>query len=266
MKKKILLLTNLKNGDPEEDLFLSDYLKNYFDVTLCHPLHCENLEKEADLILIRNIWPTETYITQLDEIFQRLDKKGIKIYPSLSGKGDMKGKKYLVELFNDGFPVIPTIDNEDNLNKLGNNEYYFVKPVYGGSSVGCKKVTKRELLSLNVEEQVIQPFVEIESELSFYFLDNKFQHALYTPDKTKRWNLKPFTPTKAELEFAQKFVKWNALPYGLQRIDACRTKDGKLLLVEVEDLCPFLSLLDIDVKLREKFLKNLVKSLKKVLD
>ncbi|MDO8564204.1 MAG: hypothetical protein Q7R87_04295 [Nanoarchaeota archaeon] len=264
MKKKLLFLTNLHNQDIEEDLFLSDYLGTYFDVKVCHPLECEKHLKNIDLVLIRNIWPVEDYRERLDEVFNVIKNRGIKTYPPLSAKGDMTGKEYLIELFNKGYPVIPTINNKEDLSKLGNTENYFIKPIYGGSSIGCKKVSMHELFELNLQGYVIQPFIDIEAELSLYFIDNKLQHALYTPNKEERWNLKPFTPTTEELAFAQQFVKWNNLPYGLQRIDACRMKDGRLLLMEIEDFCPFLSLLEIDKTLKDDFLDTLVKSLKKV--
>lgn len=264
MKKRILFLTNLKNGDPEEDLFLSDYLKDYFDVTICHPLQSKEHLKKADLILSRNIWPVEDYLEDFNKTKILWDKSKIKVSPSLNGKGDQKGKEYLAELYNEGFPVIPTIKDKEQLSQLGDIDSYFVKPIYGGSSKGCKVMSKREVLTTNLNGFIIQPKLDIKEEVSFYFIDNKLQYSLYTPNKEERWNLKPFTPTKEEIALAIKFVKYNNLKQGIQRIDFCRLHTGELLLMEIEDLCPYLSLLDIDASLREKFLQNLVSSLQKI--
>ena len=56
-----------------------------------------------------------------------------------------------------------------------------------------------------------------------------------------------------DLKFARKFIEWNDIKYGIQRVDACRTKTGKLLLVELEDLNPFLSLQVQVLKLKRDF-------------
>lgn len=40
-------------------------------------------------------------------------------------------------------------------------------------------------------------------------------------------------------------------------MDACRTKTGKLLLVELEDLNPFLSLQSTSVETQKRFLTDL---------
>lgn len=42
-----------------------------------------------------------------------------------------------------------------------------------------------------------------------------------------------------DIAFATEFIRWNNIRSGIQRIDACRTKDGKLLLVELENLNPY---------------------------
>ena len=78
--------------------------------------------------------------------------------------------------------------------------------------------------------------------MSFYYVDDAFQYALYAPDPDRRWVLEPYEPSEADLAFARRFIDWNTLDHGIQRVDACRTRDGDLLLVELEDLNPYLSL------------------------
>ena len=51
------------------------------------------------------------------------------------------------------------------------------------------------------------------------------------------------------------------MPHGIQRVDACRTADGRLPLVELEDLDPYLSLLDVDEETRETFLRDFADAL-----
>lgn len=98
--------------------------------------------------------------------------------------------------------------------------------------------------------------------MSFYFVDDSFQYALYAPDPARRWELVPYEPTPADLAFARGFIDWNTLDHGIQRVDACRAPSGELLLVELEDLNPYLSLDLLPPPVRESFVTALVASLK----
>ncbi|MFB7950210.1 hypothetical protein ACFC6L_35490, partial [Kitasatospora phosalacinea] len=73
------------------------------------------------------------------------------------------------------------------------------------------------------------------------------------PDPARRWELTPYRPTPADLAFARRFIDWNTLDHGIQRVDACRTTAGELLLVELEDLNPYLSLDAVTPQQRETF-------------
>lgn len=70
-----------------------------------------------------------------------------------------------------------------------------------------------------------------------------------------------YEPDAADLAFAQRFVDWNDIDHGIQRVDACRTKDGALLLVELEDLNPYLSLDRISPEARDHFVDAMTTSL-----
>ncbi len=51
---------------------------------------------------------------------------------------------------------------------------------------------------------------------------------------------------------------------GIQRVDACKLKDGSLLLVELEDLNPFLSLDLLSEKTKNGFINKFVSALKEI--
>ena len=53
---------------------------------------------------------------------------------------------------------------------------------------------------------------------------------------------------------------------GIQRFDACRTKSGQLLLVKLEDLNPYLSLLVLDEDTRERFMQDFVQALNRMME
>jgi len=80
-----------------------------------------------------------------------------------------------------------------------------------------------------------------------------------------RWNLEPFEASEADLAFAGRFIEWNDIDHGIQRVDACRTAAGELLLMELEDLNPYLSLDLVDEPVRAKFIAALKTSLRTLL-
>ncbi|MCI7428123.1 MULTISPECIES: hypothetical protein [Methanobrevibacter] len=167
----------------------------------------------------------------------------------------MNGKQYLIELTENNYPVIPTIDDINNFEKLPKSDFYIIKPKDGADSIGLEKLSDEELLNkdLKGKKMLIEPAIDFEYEVSFYFINEKFEYSMYTPNSKKRWELKEYVPTEDDLKFARKFIEWNDIKYGIQRVDACRTKTGKLLLVELEDLNPFLSLQVQVLKLKRDF-------------
>ncbi len=266
MKPQLLLLTNSYNTRSDEDLFLANYLKDFFCVTVAHPLEAIQYEDDAAIILVRNIWPTAEIRPTLQKIFERIQKKNIPLYNPLGGAGDMSsGKRYLATLWQQGYPVIPTILQLSEIFKLPPCDFYIAKPLLGESSRGVQKISKEKILNYDISNKIIQPFIDFKYELSFYFLDGVFQHALVSGGPKKRWYMKQYEPTSAECVIAQQFIDWNHLPYGLQRIDFGATMQDKMLLMEIEDWCPQLSLSDMDKTARDSFLRNLVQSLRNLI-
>ena len=165
------------------------------------------------------------------KFLKEVSKNNILTFNSFDGKADIRGKEYLLNLTNLGFPVIPTIDNLSHLSELGNPEKYIVKIKDGADSIGMEILHKEELLVTELKNKIIQPFLDFEYEISFYYLNNEFQYALYAPDKNKRWELKEIEVTLEDIKFADKFIAWNNIQHGITRVDACRIKDNSLLLV-----------------------------------
>ena len=160
-----------------------------------------------------------------------------------------------------GYPVIPTIDRAANLDLLPDLPQYVAKPKFGADSVGLEMVAQKDLARLVYDNLLVQPRIDFHYEVSFYFIDRTFQYALYAPEPDQRWALEPYEPTEADLTFAQRFVDWNDVRRGIQRVDGCRTRDGELLLVELEDLNPYLSLDRIAPAIRDAFVDNLTTSI-----
>lgn len=249
----------------EEDLYITSRLKDHFNILIGNPQQALAFLDKADFIVFRNTGPVAYYQKYFNEFVDTVKQKGIPTFNSFDGKADMKGKQYLLDLFEQDFPVIPTVENTNKLHLLPQSDQYIIKIKNGADSIGMEKVSKQELNNIPLKDKLVQPFIDFEYEVSFYFINNEFQYALYAPYKSKRWDLKTYKPSEKDLKFAQRFIQWNNMKRGIQRVDACKLKDGSLLLVELEDLNPFLSLDALKKETRDKFIQNLIKALKAVL-
>ncbi|MER5889915.1 hypothetical protein ABT160_39330 [Streptomyces sp. NPDC001941] len=246
----------------DEDIWLTSRLREHFDVALCHPLDALSLMDGFDVVVVRNSGPVIHYQEAYDAFRGEALRRGVRVFNQLSGKADMRGKQYLLEMFREGLPVIPTVGGGEAVHVLPDVEQYVVKPLLGADSIGMEVLPRDELLRREPRSGVlVQPLVPFLYEVSFYFVGRVFHYALHAPDPDARWDLRTYEPTADDLAFAQRFVDWNDVEYGIQRVDACRTPGGELLLVELEDLNPYLSLDLLDTVARERFVNGLVLSL-----
>ncbi|MCX5108060.1 hypothetical protein OOK13_05910 [Streptomyces sp. NBC_00378] len=246
----------------DEDIQLTARLREEFDVALCHPRDAAALLDGFDTVVIRNSGPVLHYQEAYDAFRARARELGTRVYNPLHGRGDMAGKQYLVDLSRAGHPVIPTVDRAADLGALPEAPEYVVKPKLGADSAGLRFVREAALPAGEDGTMLVQPRIDFRYEVSFYFIDHDFQYALYAPDPEQRWVLEPYAPDAADLAFARGFVEWNTLDHGIQRVDACRTARGELLLVELEDLNPYLSLDRVAGPVREAFVTRLKASLR----
>ncbi|MEU0276939.1 hypothetical protein ACIOGX_07595 [Streptomyces sp. NPDC088147] len=249
----------------DEDIQLSSRLRRDFAVALSHPLDAARLMGSFDAVVVRNSGPVLHYQEQYDAFRDRARAAGVRVYNPLTGRADMAGKQYLVELSAAGYPVIPTVDRAEDLGRLPGAGTYVVKPKAGADSIGMEFVGEDRLADVSFGEVLVQPRIPFRYEVSFYFIDHDFQYALYAPDPERRWALTPYEAGPADLAFARRFIEWNGLEHGIQRVDACRAPDGELLLVELEDLNPYLSLDSVADATREAFGTRLTGSLRDML-
>ncbi|MDX3057890.1 hypothetical protein PV394_22585 [Streptomyces sp. NE06-03E] len=249
----------------DEDIFLTSRLRETFDVALCHPRDAAALLDRFDAVVVRNSGPVLHYQEAYDAFRTRARESGARVHNSLDGRGDMAGKQYLVDLSRAGFPVIPTVDRAADLGLLPRSAGYVVKPKLGADSVGLRFTDEPEYPEGGDGTLLVQPRIDFRYEVSFYFVGHDFQYALHAPHPDRRWVLEPYAPTAADLDFARRFVEWNTLTHGIQRVDACRTPEGGLLLVELEDLNPYLSLDLVSDRVREAFVARMRDSVRELL-
>ncbi|MFD1829359.1 hypothetical protein ACFSJS_06745 [Streptomyces desertarenae] len=252
----------------DEDVHLSARLREEFRVALCHPADAAALMDGFDAVVVRNSGPVLHHREAWEAFRARALERGARVFNQLTGRGDMAGKRYLVDLTAAGEPVIPTVDRREHLDRLPEAAEYVVKPELGADSIGMETVPARRLGELALGPDaglLVQPKVDFRYEVSFYFVDRDFRYALYAPDPDRRWELVPYEPTAADLAFARRFVEWNTIDHGIQRVDACRTAGGELLLVELEDLNPYLSLDRVDAVTGDAFTAAVAASLRALL-
>ncbi|MGW8954214.1 hypothetical protein [Streptomyces sp. NPDC055709] len=249
----------------DEDILLTSRLRTDFDIALCHPLDATALMDRFDAVVVRNSGPVLHYQKEYDAFRAQATAHGTRVYNPLTGRGDMAGKQYLLDLTAAGYPVIPTVDRPQDLGRLPDTGLYAVKPKAGADSIGLTFLSHDRLAGLDYGDILVQPRIDFRYEVSFYYVDDTFQYALHAPDPERRWVLQPYEPTGADLDFARRFIDWNTLDHGIQRVDACRTQDGDLLLVELEDLNPYLSLDHVDDRTRDTFVAAMTASLHRFL-
>ncbi len=266
-RTRVLYVTDLAYDAPgrrycDEDIDLSARLRESFDVALCHPADAVALMDDFDVVVLRNCGPVIHYRDAYDAFRERAAATGAAVFSEIRGRADMVGKQYLLDLFAAGYPVIPTIERPEQLDRLPVVDEYVAKPKHGADSIGLRFVRRDELATLAWGDLLVQPRIDFRYEVSFYFVDREFHYALHAPDPARRWDLHPYAPGAADLEFARRFVDWNAIDRGVQRVDACRTATGELLLVELEDLNPYLSLDRVEPALRDAFVDGMATSIR----
>jgi hypothetical protein len=247
-----------------EDRDLSSRLGESFDVRTCLPTEAVALMSDFDVVVVRNSGPVLTHPEAYAAFRDRALTTGQPVYNELTGKADMLGKQYLLDLHAAGYPVIATVASAHRLEELPPSEEYVVKPLLGADSTGLYTASAAQLAATDPAGVLIQPLVDIAYEVSFYFVDHTFVYALRTPDARRRWDLEPYAPDADDLAFARRFIDWNDIDHGVQRVDACRTTDGELLLVELEDLNPFLSLDRTTPGAREAFVRELTAAVRRL--
>ncbi|WP_030605163.1 hypothetical protein [Streptomyces fulvoviolaceus] len=249
----------------DEDIFLTSRLREDFGLALCHPRDAAGLMEGFDGVVVRNSGPVLAYQEAYDDFRERAMRSGVRVYNQLSGKADMAGKQYLLDLTAAGYPVIPTVDRPEDVRRLPETDAYVVKPKLGADSIGLRIVPAERVRDLVDGDVLVQPRIDFAYEVSFFFVDHDFQYALYAPHTDRRWQLEPYEPTSDDLEFARRFIDWNGIDHGIQRVDACRAPGGELLLVELEDLNPYLSLDALSDKGRDAFVTAMKASLHRFL-
>ena len=161
-------------------------------------------------------------------------------------------------MFKQGYNVIPTIDKIEDFHLLPKAIMYVKKPITGYDGFDMQFIDKDQVANITLDNEVLQPKLDFKSEVQMYFVNDKFEYALeYTPSKWPDYPIpQETTPTKEEIDNALKFIKLNNLSCGFGRIDFLRLNDNSLIMLELADSNPNMSLPYLKRETSNKFLKD----------
>jgi hypothetical protein len=170
-------------------------------------------------------------------------------------------KTYLRDFEDKGVPVIPTLwperpeaaDLHDAFAKFRTDDVVLKRQVGGGAraQVRYRKSDAPQSGSIMDRPGMIQPFIPSiasEGEFSFLFVDGEFSHALMKRAKSGDYRIQEayggtsirIDPTPADGQSAQAVLDALDTPPLYARVDMVRGADGRLLLMELEVIEPYL--------------------------
>lgn len=257
----ILMISNIDDDEKLEDIWIARaFQKDGHEVAIVDKKYDEKLDDIFDVFLMRNSWNSNATIENIKEENSTLKRIRRKNLPRINfdGKYDGKDKSYLVELFKEGYEVIPTIDNLKDIELLRDSEKYMLKLKNTYDGIGQIMVNKEELKNKFNESYIIQPFINFKSEVQFYYIKDKLEYVLeFTPSKVPVYpDATQYIYNDRELELANKFARLNKDYYGIQRIDFLKLENGDLLLTEIEDIAPYLDLDCVDEEIKINFIQD----------
>jgi hypothetical protein len=141
----------------DEDIDLSARLDGDFDVAVCHPSAAGRLMNRFDVVVVRNSGPVIHDMSGYEAFQAAALASGIPVFTDLRGQADQVGKQYLLDLFAAGYPVIPTVDDLDHLDRLPAVDDLVVKPRFGADSLGLEFVTRDDLATLDLQGRLLHP-------------------------------------------------------------------------------------------------------------
>ena len=176
------MISNIDDEKLEDIWLLRAFQKEGHQVILTGTDYDEKLEKIVDIVLKRNVWfssknEMSSYYKKVKLLNERIKRKNLSRI-NFDGKFDTLGKTYLVKLFQEGYPVMPTIDNLQDFDRLPNSNLYLLKPKFGIDGIGQIKLGKEQVKEKFEDKYVLQPVVKFQSEVQFYFINDEFQYAL----------------------------------------------------------------------------------------
>ncbi len=259
---KILMITDLNNECIQEDLWIAEsFMKDNHIVKLVNKHYDKSLDDEYDIFIKRYSWSDDMSdfsigAEESDYETRILTKDLPRI--NFDGKFDNQGKHYLADLYKLGYQVVPTIKDINDITKLRQYQKFLVKPVNGYAGYGIIEANRDNVEMFWNKNFVIQPKLDFDSEVQFYFVGNKLEFSqIFTPKKLlSHDNAIFYNPNGDEIKLAETFATLNGPNFnGVQRIDFLKI-GNQLLLSELEDDSPYMAIEALSLSQREQFIDD----------
>lgn len=268
----ILILSNPDN--PEylgEDKMLADaFTADGHNVSMKWIDYDESLDTKFDIILRRNTWvdsesKTAEYKIKNGNLIERLKNCPTKTV-NLEGF-DGRGKLYLYNLFREGYNVIPTYKDVNEVIIVPAVEFVLKNVNSFGGGLGQRYIRRDEVITEFNSRYIIQPKLKFKSEVQCYFVENELMYTYeFAPSKYPDYpEPQMITLSDEELELVREFVNVANVKSGFLRLDFLRLLDDSLVLLEIEDNCPNMDLDKLDINLRERVINRYKESVYKLL-
>ncbi len=141
-------------------------------------------------------------------------------------------------------------------------EKYVKKPIIGYDGFDMLFIDFCDVNKIKLKNEILQPKLDIKSEVQMYFVNDKFEYALeYTPSKWPDYPTpKEVKPEAKDIEMALKFIKLNNLSCSFGRIDFLKLEDDSLIMLEMADSNPNMCLPHLSKETLNKFLFDFKKA------
>lgn len=246
----------------EDEMLAESFEKDGHKVLMQWVDYDEKLDDEYDVILRRNTWVQEEENIPLFDKYNEILKKRVKNKPIKKVNFyhvDSEGKRYLIDYYQKGLPVIPSADNLEEARNFEGYDEFVLKPLNSfGSAIG-QKIVKKEDLEKEFEDGIlIQPKMNFKSEVQCYFVADELMYTFeFVPSKYPDYpDPLVIELTEKEKELVYKFVREVKVDVGFLRIDFLRLENDELVLLEVEATAPFMDLVMVEENLRNKVIEK----------
>jgi hypothetical protein len=210
-----------------------------------------------DAVLIGTTWDYWDRPDAFLATLQRIEAKTLLCNPARLVQWNSH-KGYLKQLAEKGARLIPTlwIDQVTNANyaaafdQLGSDDLVFKQQIGAGAD-GQYRLSRGDPLPSLPHPMMVQPFlqqIQDEGEYSFIFIDGQFSHALLKQAKPGDYRIQStyggtetaIMPSSEDLADAAEIMLKLAETPLYARVDLLRGEDGRLLLMELELIEPYL--------------------------
>lgn len=233
-----------------------------------------------DVVVLKSTWDYQDHILAFHEWLNRLNKANLSVLNPVDIIKWNSNKRYLKEIADKGFPVIPSLfltqgsSIDDNLFTHFGSDDLVVKPCVSAGAKNTMILNRKNFADksahlqnlLMEEDYMVQPFVKeiSEGEWSFLFFNGQYSHCILKTPRQGDFRVQhhhggtishPEAATKY-IEQAAAYVKSFAPGTLYARVDGVIVND-EFQLMELELIEPYL-FLNNDETLMERYYRALI--------